>query len=215
MGKWQTLFHPFRAWQEHEETLVDLNSALEREKALDLRIAALEETNATLTKQTAELETQLKSAKKAAEANMHELLRTRREFDEFRHNAASDQDIEAQVKEITAMVEKVEGMKEHYERRIKMLKHALADAKAIIKDRSDYEALHQLAVIDMEAGQSTKQESTDTIENTKMGNKTNSEYYTPSLFEEEAQQEHRGIRVPDLNAAKQPTRDWLQPLPED
>jgi hypothetical protein len=105
-------------------------------------------------------------------------------------------------------------MKEHYERRIKMLKHALADARAIIKDRSDYDSLHQLAVIDMDAKKHRTNNETlnNTIENTDMKSKTNSEYYTPSLFDEP---ERSDRRVPDLDASNEPARDWLQPLPED
>jgi chromosome segregation ATPase len=214
MGKWRTLFHPFRAWIEHENTRIDLNSALERERACDARVAELEAILSEQTARIAELEAEANHAAKQAEANMHELLRVRREYDEYRHTALDSDEVQQQIQEITAMVEKVEAMKEHYERRIKMLKHALADARAIIKDRSDYDSLHQLAVIDMKDKRQSANNETlnNTIENTDMKGKNNSEYYTPSLFDEAERQERR---VPDLNATKEPTRDWLQPLPED
>jgi chromosome segregation ATPase len=214
MGKWRTLFHPFRAWLEHENTRVDLDAALERERACDARIAAMEAQIEQQTAQIAELTEKATRASKQAEANMHELLRVRREYDEYRHTALDHDEIQQQVKEITDMVDKVEAMKEHYERRIKMLKHALADARAIIKDRSDYDSLHQLAVIDMDAKKQRTNNETlnNTIENTDMKSKTNSEYYTPSLFDEP---ERSDRRVPDLDASNEPARDWLQPLPED
>jgi chromosome segregation ATPase len=219
MGRWRSFFHPADTWRRYEAAVADLNAALERERTEDSRVATLDEENRALKARVETLEEELRNAQNSAAANMHELLRTRREYDDYRHSSADKEEVERQVKEITSMVEKVEGMKAQYERRIRILKHALADAKAILKDRSDYDALHQLSVIDMnnndEESPRRDESAADNVETDEMKTqKHTQEYYTPSLFDE-FEENIQAAPHPDLTALAEPTRDWLQPLPED
>lgn len=48
-------------------------------------------------------------------------------------------------------VEEIEEMRHSYERRIAHLRHALEDARAMLRDRHDYDDLSQMTLIDLSA----------------------------------------------------------------
>ena len=53
-----------------------------------------------------------------------------------------------EIEELKAMVPEVEKMRASFELRIRNLRHALREARALLADREDYDDLRQMTVID-------------------------------------------------------------------
>lgn len=88
----------------------------------------------------------------------------------------------------------IDELKAGYERRLEHLRHALADAHALLADRNDYDALRQMTLIDMTQGNTTPAPSS-----------------TPAPAVREAQPKHS---TTSSRAQSSKSTDWLEPLPD-
>lgn len=128
-------------------------------------------------------EKKMKKILTGAEASGKEVIRIRKqydllkkEFETFRNNSMTRAEAEAEIKELKALAEQVDDMKMHYELRIKHLRHALADARALLADRDVYDAGRQLDVIDLRA---TPTAEIAKVEEEKIPDKSNSKNQQP------------------------------------
>lgn len=183
---------------EHElsECKSQLASMTEALTASHTKAAELQQANEKLNDEIAKV-------RSGAEASGNEMLRIRRqydalkkEYDAYRANSMSRSEAEKQVSEIRKMLTGIDDLKEHYERRIKHLRHALADARAMLSDRDAYQAARELDVIDLSAPV------------VPAGNGDNERAWDAQRFSAGAAQE------PSSAGATEANTDWLEPLPD-
>lgn len=130
---WSLFFHP-RRWKEtvmeymednsrQEEELASLRQTLEeRDQLIDTlrhELASVSTEKGDLARKISEMET-------AVESVTMELLKTRHSLDESRR-------VEEQMKEFDGFIDKVEQMKENYERRISQLKDNLRECRRAMR----------------------------------------------------------------------------------
>lgn len=146
----------FVSAKKYETLKQELQEALEQCESLQLYCEKERNTNSLLENEVASLKAEIEKVRKGAEASGREMLGIRKkydalkkEFDTYRTNSMSRHEAEKEVREIKKMLRGVEDLKAHYELRIKHLRHALADARAMLADRESYNAAKEIGVIDL------------------------------------------------------------------
>ena len=196
MKRGEAFFHPRRTAAAFAALEQELAALRQREKelngSLQARVEELEAENRRLAEEA-------RTARQAADANRAEMLRVRRDYDTLRKDSVTNAEIDRRMQEMDRELSKVEDMRASYERRIAHLKHSLADARALLADRADYDALRQL--IDMSDATPPAPRPA--------GGKTP---FMPSLFPEE---EAPGVpENPASGPAETDSAAWLQTLPD-
>lgn len=142
------LVHLGNLLRERDEARAALASAEADRDTLRLRLDdslkecdRLRQENDALGKSIAQMEERLKEAQESLEGSRREVQRLRRANTELRER-------QDEIEELKAMVPEVEKMRASFELRIRNLRHALREARALLADREDYDDLRQMTVID-------------------------------------------------------------------
>lgn len=183
-----------------EDSLAEATAKLEETQTA---LSQEREMTASLKAECNTLQATLSKVRSGAEASGKEMLKVRtqydslkKEFELYRRNSMPRSEAEADMKEIKEMIAKVDDMKQHYERRIKHLRHALADAQALLADRDAYAAARELDVIDLSASSTSE---------TSRQNRSDKTDILPSPATKD-----------DKKSGKEITQatNWLEPLPD-
>lgn len=189
MSAWNVWFHPRRSARalEELEQLRQQTVVLEAERSET--VAKAEEMAAELGAANSRLEEQTRRAefyKAKVKKQEERLLTLAAELKELKLMLSAERaETDAAINEINSRLGTVEKMKQSYEHRIAHLRHALHDAKTRLEARADYDALSELALIDLE-----------------------------SAPKQQAPAKQTPVQTKKTSAATDPS-DWLLPLPEN
>lgn len=133
----QIMMHPQQASRRIALLEKELEEALEEGRLARMQAEQQAET----------LREEVAQARGETSRAMEQLDDLRKKHESLKKQAAKEMQRNASL--FSDRQSEIEELKAGYERRLEHLRHALADARALLAERMDYDALRQMTVIDM------------------------------------------------------------------